>query len=63
MRRSLREQYNAAAAEKRVAAGALVAAWNEEEGVGREELASYVDQLGEIAQALDKAEPEALADL
>lgn len=58
----LREQYNAAAAEKRVAEAALEAAPSET-SLSRQELESYVDQLGDMSQALDRAESDELSQL
>lgn len=58
----LRERYNAAVAEKRSAEAAL-AAVAIEQGLSREELETYVDQLGDISRALDAAEPEELSEL
>ena len=58
----LRAQYNAAVAEQRAAETALAAA-PDESRVSREELEAYVDQLGNAARALGRAEPEELAEL
>lgn len=58
----LREQYNAAAADKRAAESALAAA-RDQTGIGRAELEAYLDQLGDMTTALGRAEPEELAEL
>jgi len=58
----LREQYNLAVAEKRNAEAAL-AVVPHEPGVSRRELEAIIDGLGDMAQALDRAEPEHLAEL
>jgi hypothetical protein len=58
----LRERYNAAVAEKRSAEAAL-AAVSTEQGLSREELETYVDQLGDISRAFGTAEPEELSEL
>jgi len=58
----LRDQYNAAVAEKRAAEAALGAA-PDERGVSREDLEAYVDHLGDVAAALDGADPEELSEL
>jgi hypothetical protein len=47
----LPERYNSAVAEKRSAEAAL-AAVSTEQGLSREELETYVDQLGDISSAL-----------
>ncbi|MEV0799923.1 recombinase family protein [Kribbella sp. NPDC050281] len=58
----LREQYNAAASEKR-SAEAMLSAASGEHGISHEELESYIDQLGDVATALDRADPEQLGSL
>jgi hypothetical protein len=58
----LREQYNAAAPEKRAAELALAAAPTEK-GLSREELETYVARLGSVARALDTVAPEELSEL
>ncbi|MGW6194828.1 recombinase family protein [Kribbella sp. NPDC055110] len=58
----LREQYNAAVAEKRAAEAALAEEPNER-GLSREDLEAYVDQLGDVGRALNTAEPEELSEL
>ncbi|WP_327635121.1 recombinase family protein [Kribbella sp. NBC_00482] len=58
----LRAQYNSAAAEKHAAETALATAPSAK-GLNREELEMYVDQLGDVARALDSAEPEELSEL
>ncbi|TDW92878.1 hypothetical protein EV137_0145 [Kribbella pratensis] len=58
----LRAQYNAAAAEKHAAEAALAAAPSEK-GLTREELEAHVNQLSDVARALDSAEPEELSEL
>ncbi|TCC30686.1 hypothetical protein [Kribbella speibonae] len=57
----LREQYNSAASDKRAAESALAAA-RDQTGISRAELEAYLDQLGDMT-ALDRAEPEDLAEL
>jgi hypothetical protein len=59
---ALREQYNAAAAEKRSAEAAFTQT-PRGEVLNRQELETYIDQLGDIAQALDRAEPEERSQL
>jgi hypothetical protein len=58
----LREQYNAAVAEKRAAESALTAA-PRESSLSRQELAVVVDSLGDMTRALERAEPRQLAEL
>lgn len=58
----LREQYNAAVAEKRAAEAGL-AEVPQERGLSREDLESYIDQLGDVGRALNTAEPEELSEL
>lgn len=58
----LREQYNAAAGEKRAAEAALAAAPTDK-GLSREELERQVARLGNVAKALDSAESEELPEL
>lgn len=58
----LREQYNAAAAEKRSAEKALAATQNDQ-GMSRQELESHVDRLGDLTRALDRADREQLTEL
>ncbi|MEV0788706.1 recombinase family protein [Kribbella sp. NPDC050459] len=58
----LREQYNSAVAEKRAAEAALAAA-PEARGLSRGDIEAYVDQLGDIATALDRADPDELSEL
>lgn len=58
----LREQYNAAVAEKRAAQAAITQAPTEA-AMSREELEAYIDQLGDMARALDRAEPEERSQL
>jgi cysteine sulfinate desulfinase/cysteine desulfurase-like protein len=58
----LREQYNAAVAEKRATESWLAAASNER-GISRAELEAYVDQLGDMATALISAEPQERSEL
>ncbi|MFC9689119.1 hypothetical protein ACFTSF_11305 [Kribbella sp. NPDC056951] len=52
----LRDQYNAAAAEKQVAERAL-AALPEQQSLSRDQLVTHVDQLGDVGRALDAADP------
>ncbi|MQA27684.1 MAG: recombinase family protein [Micromonosporaceae bacterium] len=59
---SLREQYNAAAAEKR-SAEADLAAVPEQRGVNRDELRGLVDTIGDMTRVINEAEPQDLADL
>jgi hypothetical protein len=58
----LREQYNAAVAEKRAAESALTTA-PRETSLSRQELAVVVDSLGDMTRALERAEPRQLAEL
>ncbi|WP_410790969.1 recombinase family protein [Kribbella sp. C-35] len=58
----LRDQYNAAVAEKRSAEVALAAA-PDDSGLSRGDLEAFVDQLGDIGAALDVAEPQELSEL
>lgn len=58
----MREQYDSAVAEKRSAEMALTAAPSEV-GESHEELESYIEQVGDVAKALNKAEPEELTEL
>jgi hypothetical protein len=58
----LREQYNAAVAEKRSAEAALAAAL-EDVTLSRADLEASIDHLGDVAAALDLAEPEEVSDL
>jgi hypothetical protein len=58
----LRERYNAAASEKRAGEAQLSAAPAERQ-ISRAELESYIDQLGDVAGALDRATPEHLEEL
>ncbi|MGW7682968.1 hypothetical protein ACWGID_19690 [Kribbella sp. NPDC054772] len=58
----LREQYNAAAGEKRAAEAAL-AAVPSEKSLSRKELESYVDELGSVGKALNLAGSEELSEL
>jgi hypothetical protein len=58
----LREPYNLAVSEKR-AAEATLAALPAEESVGRHELEAMICGLHDMAQALDRAAPEDLAEL
>ncbi|MGH3664089.1 MAG: recombinase family protein, partial [Micromonosporaceae bacterium] len=59
---SMREQYNAAAAEKR-SAEADLAAVPEQRGISRDELRAVVDAIGDMTGVINKAEPQDLADL
>ncbi|GAA0946545.1 recombinase family protein [Kribbella koreensis] len=59
---ALREQYNAAVAEKRAAETAITQV-PPEAVMSREELEGYVDQLGDMARALERAEPEERSQL
>lgn len=58
----LPEQYNAAAAEKRVAEAVLEVA-PPGAGLSRQELESCIDRLSDMAQALDRAEADELSQL
>jgi hypothetical protein len=58
----LREQYNLAVGEKRAAEAALAAAPRDED-LSRQEIETIIDGLGDIGQALDRAEAADLADL
>ncbi|MEV8371129.1 recombinase family protein [Kribbella sp. NPDC056861] len=58
----LREQYNAAVAEKRSAEAAF-GQLPCEEMLNRDELEGYIDQLGSMSRALDRAEPEERSQL
>ncbi|MFF1819724.1 hypothetical protein ACFVWG_20660 [Kribbella sp. NPDC058245] len=58
----LRDIYNAAAAEKQVAERAL-AALPEQQSLSRDQLVTYVDQLGDVGRALDAADPAELSAL
>jgi hypothetical protein len=58
----LRDQYNAAAAEKQTAERALSSVPNEEV-VTRKQLEAWVDELGDIGTALNAANPEDLGQL
>ncbi|TCC32650.1 hypothetical protein E0H75_42680 [Kribbella capetownensis] len=58
----LQEQYNLAVGEKRTAESALKAL-PDEETVSREELLTIIDELGDMAHALDRAHPKDLAEL
>ncbi|WP_405059044.1 hypothetical protein OG474_40855 [Kribbella sp. NBC_01505] len=58
----LRDQYNAAAAEKQVAERAL-AVVPEQELLSRDQLVTYVDELGDVGRALDAAGPAELSGL
>ncbi|MFF1819836.1 recombinase family protein [Kribbella sp. NPDC058245] len=58
----LREQYNAAAAEKQ-AAEAILASLPNEEVLSRAQLEAYVDELGNVGAALSAANPEDLSQL
>ncbi|WP_328324396.1 recombinase family protein [Kribbella sp. NBC_00382] len=59
---ALREQYNAAVAEKRAAETAITQI-PPEAVMSREELAGYIDQLGDMARALERADPEERSQL
>jgi hypothetical protein len=58
----LRDQYNLAVGEKRAAETALATA-PQEAGISRDELERIIISLGDMARALDRAEPEQLAEL
>ncbi|GAA0584489.1 recombinase family protein [Kribbella sandramycini] len=58
----LRDQYNAAAAEKQVAERAL-AAVPDREVLNRDQLVTYVEELGDVGRALDAADPAELSEL
>jgi DNA invertase Pin-like site-specific DNA recombinase len=58
----LREQYNAAVSEKRSAEAELVASPTGR-ALGRTELETCIDQLGDVGLALNQADPEELTEL
>jgi hypothetical protein len=58
----LPEQYNAEVSEKRSAEVELIEAPTGRV-LGRRELESYIDQLGDVGQALSQADAEELAEL